>query len=250
MELQNLKELGLSAGEIRVYSAILNIGISNLNKIQEKTGIERRNIYDILNKLIEKGLISYTIEKGKRTYQCTHPNKLLDEIKKKETSLSKLKEEIPKLKDLYDVSRPDIKAEIFRGEESIKTLLSEILEHNESYWMGGNSFEDYNAVSENLQIWFNHWMDKRVKQKHLMHDLVSHGTFLKGLEPGKREKHKKQFYEYCELPEGIYTPMVVIIFGDKVIQVLWSKQPFAFVLDSKEIKDSFMKYFKHFWKVS
>ena len=67
MDLNQLKELGLSKGQISVYSAVLELGISSLNKIQEKTGIERRNIYDILNKLIEKGLISYTVEKGKRT---------------------------------------------------------------------------------------------------------------------------------------------------------------------------------------
>ena len=81
VNLENLKELGLSEGQISVYSAVLELGISTINKIQEKTGIERRNIYDILNKLIEKGLISYTLEKGKRTYQCTHPNKIREEIK-------------------------------------------------------------------------------------------------------------------------------------------------------------------------
>ena len=63
MNLDNLKELGLSSGQIQVYAAVLDLGISTLNKIQEKTGIERRNIYDILNKLIEAGLISYTVEK-------------------------------------------------------------------------------------------------------------------------------------------------------------------------------------------
>ncbi len=72
MELEYLRKIGLSEGEVKVYSAVLNIGTSNLNKIHEKTGIERRNIYDILNKLIEKGLISYTIEKGKKHFQITH----------------------------------------------------------------------------------------------------------------------------------------------------------------------------------
>ena len=90
MNLENLKELGLSEGQIAVYSAVLELGISTLNGIQEKTGIERRNIYDILNKLIEKGLVSYTLEKGKKTYQCTHPNKILEEIKQKQSSLKEL----------------------------------------------------------------------------------------------------------------------------------------------------------------
>src|SRR3990167_4418050 len=84
MNLRNLKELGLSDGQIAVYSATLELGISTLNSIHEKTGIERRNIYDILNKLIERGFISYTLENGKRTYQCTHPNKILGAIEEKE----------------------------------------------------------------------------------------------------------------------------------------------------------------------
>lgn len=250
MELGNLKELGLSKGEIKVYSAVLDIGTSNLNKIQEKTGIERRNIYDILNKLIEKGLVSYTIEKGKRTYQCTHPNKILEEIKKKEDSLIKLKKEIPQIKDLYNISRPEIKAEIYRGNEAIKSLLDEILEYKESFWMGGNSFENYKNISENLTIWFDHWMKRRAKKKHMMYDLVSYGTWLKGLKPNKREKHKENYYKYNQLPKDMYVPMVVILFGDKVVQILWGKQPFAFVLDSKKIRESFMKYFNHFWKIA
>ena len=67
MNLEYLKELDLSDGQVRVYGAVLELGISTINKIQEKTGIERRNIYDILNKLIEKGLVTYITEKGKRT---------------------------------------------------------------------------------------------------------------------------------------------------------------------------------------
>ena len=248
MKLEELKELGLSEGQVKVYEAVLELGISTLNKIQEKTGIERRNIYDILNKLIEKGLISYTLEKGKRTYQCTHPNKLLEEIKNKEKNLKELEKKLPEIKDLFNSSKPDIKAEVYRGNEGIKSLFDEILEYKESFWMGGNSFEEYKAVPENLQVWFNHWMNKRIKKKHIMHDLVSYGTHLKGLEPSKIQKHKKEYYKYCQLPKDINVPMVVIIFGNKVAQIQWGQQSFAFVLESQKIKDSFMKYFNHFWK--
>ncbi len=248
MKLESLKEIGLTKGQIEVYSAVLELGISTINKIHEKTGIERRNIYDILNKLIEKGFISYTTEKGKRTYQCTHPNKILEEVKRKEAALKELEREVPKIKDLFSLSKPEIRAEVYRGNEAIKSLLDEILEYKESFWLGGNSFEEYKAVPQNLQIWFEHWMKKRVEKKHLMHDLVDYGTWLKGLEPGKIQKHKKEFYKYCHLPKDLKSPMVVIIFGNKVAQILWGKQSFAFVLESEKIKESFMKYFKHFWK--
>ena len=68
MELTNLTELGLTDGQIRVYSAILELGNPNLNSIHEKTGIERRNIYDILNKLIERGLVTYINENNRRIF--------------------------------------------------------------------------------------------------------------------------------------------------------------------------------------
>src|SRR3989344_4990937 len=223
MNLDNLKELGLSRGQIQVYAAVLDLGISTLNKIQEKTGIERRNIYDILNKLIEAGLISYTVEKGKRTYQCTHPNKLLQEIKERERKLKDLEEQIPSIKNLFELSKPDIKAEVFRGNEAIKSLFEEILDYKESFWLGGNSFEGYQAVPQNLQIWFEHWMTRRIE-------------------------NKQAYYKYCTLPKDMYVPMVIIIFGNKVAQVLWSQQSFAFILESDKIKQSFMKYFNYFWK--
>lgn len=247
MELTELKELGLTQGQIKVYNAILELGISSLNAIQEKTGLERRGIYDIINKLIEKGMITYTIEKGKRTYQCAHPSRILDKIKNKEKKLDSLKQKVPKIADLFDLSKPDIRAEVFRGKEALKSLHEESLQYKEQYWIGGNSGVEY-KVDTDMKNWFAHWNKRRAKKKVMMYDLVDFGTFLEGLKPNDIETHKKEYYKYCQLPEHFKSPMVILIFGDKVAQILWGRQPFAFVLESKEIKESFMKYFHYFWK--
>jgi len=50
------------------------------------------------------------------------------------------------------------------------------------------------------------------------------------------------------LPKSLVFPMVIIIFGNKVAKILWRKQPFAFVLESTDIKDSYFTFFKYFWK--
>lgn len=246
--LEQLKELGLSDGQVRVYTAVLELGIATLKKIQEKTGIERRNIYDILNKLIEHGLISYTIEKGKHTYQCTHPNKILDEIENKEKVLSELKNQIPHVKDLFNLSKPEIRAEVYRGNEAIKSLLNEVVEHKESYWLGGNNFNQRKEVSESLVLWFQKWMKKRAEKKHMMYDLIQYGTILEGLHLNDFEKQKKAYLKVQQLPKDLRMPMVAVVFGNKVAQILWRQQSFAFVLESAEIKESFMKYFQYFWK--
>lgn len=246
MNLEPLKELGLSEGQINVYKSVLELGTANLNSIHEKTGIERRNIYDILNKLIEKGLIAYITQKGKRTYQCTHPNKIKEEIEKKENALAELKNTIPQITDLFNVSKPDVRAEVYRGNEAMKSLLNEALEYKETYWIGGNS----GVEKTNLKIWFHHWMNKRVEKKRIMYDLVDFGTHLEGLKPEDSLKHKKNYYTRCSLPPNLSSPMVILIFGNKVAQILWSNQSFAFVIESEEIKNSFMKYFNYFWEES
>jgi len=245
MNLEILKELNLSDGQIKVYEAVLEIGISNINKIQEKTGLERRNIYDILNKLIEKGFISYTIENKKKTYQCTHPDNILQKINKKKNLLNNLEKQIPQITGLFNVSRPNITAEVFRGNESLKALLNEVLKYKESYWIGGDkTIEDHQ-----LWIWFNHWMKRRFEKKHMMYDLMDYGEFIKGFTPKIIKKEKNNYYyKYCFLPKNLSSPLVTIIFGNKVAQVVWTKQPFAFVIESKTVKDGFMKYFYYFWK--
>jgi sugar-specific transcriptional regulator TrmB len=248
MNLENLTELGLSIGQINVYKSVLEIGNTSLGSIQERTGIERRNIYDILNKLIEKGLISYTIESGKKTYSCIHPSKILEEIKEKENKLTQLQNTIPEMAQLYEMRRPEIKAETIRGDQGVIALLNEMLEYEESFWLGGNSFETYNSVSKGLSLNFKKWMKQRAEKKHIMYDLVSHGTHLEGLEPKNLKEHKKQYYKYNQLPKDMYSPMVIIIFGNKVAQVVWRDQPFAFIIDSKEVVESYKKYFDYFWE--
>ena len=168
-------------------------------------------------------------------------NKMQLEIKDIEKEISS---KIPDLTKIFEQKKIDIRAEVYRGVESLKALHEEILEYKECYWIGGNSSVELTA----LKHWFYHWMEKRAKKQVMMYDLVDYGTYLKGYEPEKIEYHKKKYYKYCQLPQDLSSPMVIVIFGNKVGQILWAKQPFAFVLESQNIKDSFMKYFNYFWK--
>ena len=246
MELLELKELGLTSGQIKVYTAILELGTARIQKIQEKTALERRGIYDILNKLIEKGFVSYTEEKSFRKYQCTNPKSLQESIKQKQEVLNQLQQKIPKITDLFNFTKPEIRAEVYRGNDTLKALLNEALDYDATYWIGGNSGVE--TCSEEMRLWFKRWTKQRVERKKLMYDLVDKGTHLEDFKPNDIKKHKAHLYKYCSLPKNLNSPMVMIMFGTKVAQILWSKQPFAFVLDSKELNESFMKYFNYFWK--
>jgi len=54
-----LKQIGLTDGEARAYFALLEIGPSTVGPIVARSNIAYSRIYEVLNRLIEKGLVSF-----------------------------------------------------------------------------------------------------------------------------------------------------------------------------------------------
>lgn len=234
MELQELRILGLTQGEIKVYSAILHIGSSSINNIHEKTGMERRAIYDILNKLIEKGLISYTIEQGKRTYQCAPLNRLKEEIKHKKEELDKFEKIIPEIENIYRSYKPKISFEIFRGKDGIKSVFEDMLNYEDNYFIGGRWY----AVKEMPAYWA-HYDKRRIEAGVRWHNLVLHDA---------PETPTKKLVSVRVLPKDFSgSPTIIWIYGNKVVHIIWSPEFIAFMMESKDIAENYKKYFKYLW---
>src|SRR3989338_74358 len=73
-----LQDLGLTKSEIAVYFALLDLGSSSTGHIIKKAGIAAGKIYLILNKLTQKGLVTYAISSGTKYYQAKDPQRLVD----------------------------------------------------------------------------------------------------------------------------------------------------------------------------
>ena len=66
MDFESLKKLGLTEGEIKVYTSLIKMGRAPITIISSKTGLNRTGLYDIMEGLIEKGLVSYIYEEKKK----------------------------------------------------------------------------------------------------------------------------------------------------------------------------------------
>jgi sugar-specific transcriptional regulator TrmB len=236
MKLEELKVLGLTNGEIKVYTAILNIGISTVNKIHERTGLERRAIYDIINKLIEKGLISYTVERGKRTYQCAPPNKLKEEVGKRIDQLQSFEKLIPDIEKIYQISKPEINVEIFRGKEGIKAVFEDILNYKEARFIGGGWY-----VIKEMPYYWPKYNKRRIELGIKFYNLIRFEV-----RKSKLPKDKLTFMKF--LPKEFSgAPNVIFIYGNKVVNVLWGEHFFALMTEGKEIADNYRLYHKYLW---
>jgi len=236
MEIKELKSLNLTNGEIKVYSAILKLDIATINKINEKTGLERRGIYDIVNKLIQKGLISYKIEDKKKTYQIAPINKLKEQIENKKKELLLLEEKIPEIEFLRDAHKAKVNVEIYRGKEGIKTIFEDMLNYKKIYFIGGGFY-----IMDLFPTFWPSYNRRRLLKKTIWYNLVKYEY------KDRKLKNKNIFVKY--LPKDFSgEPAVIFVYGDKVINVLWDEDLFSFSIESKQISESYKKYHDFLWK--
>jgi len=243
MVLEILRKVGLSDGEIKVYSSLLDLGKAPLNKIHERTGIERRNIYDILNKLIERGLVTYIKENKRRLFEISHPNKIIGYVEEKKHELDITKQEIekelPSIIEKYNFKKPDINAEIFRGIEGVKAVWEDMLNYKEVYWIGSGRY-----VPKRLSIWFSNYNRRRVKQKVKWLNLMRN-------EMKKEIKKPLEFEQIKFLPKEFSgNPTAIGIYGNKIVNFLLGEDFFAFVIENKEIAENYKKYHKFLWNIA
>jgi len=239
MELSNLQKIGLSPGEIKIYSTLLDSGAAPLSKIHESTGIERRNIYDILNKLIERGLVVYITENKRRLFKASHPSNIIKYIEEKESALEGVKEELskqlPPIIKQFNLRRANINAEIYRGEDGMKALFEDLLNAKDIYWIGGARY-----MPKMYPNWTANWTKRRVKQGVKVHYLAK--------EDMRGEMKPYGLEEIKYLPKELSaSPTVIGISGDKVHNLLFGKEIFAFVVENRETAEGYKAYFKYLW---
>ncbi|MEK6885424.1 MAG: helix-turn-helix domain-containing protein [Nanoarchaeota archaeon] len=98
----DLQELGLTKNESKAYLSILEKGKLGAGEISKFSGVSYSRIYDVLASLEQKGLIKLIPEKAKK-FVPSNPEQLLEFVAKKEEGLKKFKDEIKRLKSLYDI---------------------------------------------------------------------------------------------------------------------------------------------------
>ena len=239
MRLDVLRKIGISDGEISVYSALLELGLTTINEIHEKTGIERRNIYDILNKLVGRGLVSYIRENKKRYFQIAHPSRIVGYIEEKKHGLEIVKKEIekelPSIINKFESEKYEINAEIYRGPEGIKTVWEDMLNYDTIMWIGSGRY-----VPKKLPHFFASWNKRRIKRRIKILNLLRY-EFKKEITPFKLEHVKFLPKEFS------VNPIAIGIYGNKVVNFLLGEMFFAFVIESKELAENYKSYFRYLW---
>ena len=74
---ETLASLGLTKNEVEIYLTLLNANELSVNEIGTKSGLHRQVCYDALDRLLEKGFVSYIVKDSKKFYKALNPDKIL-----------------------------------------------------------------------------------------------------------------------------------------------------------------------------
>ncbi len=125
MNLSMLEELGLRHNEAKVYTALFETGETKTGALVKKTSLHRVLIYDALESLIKKGLVTYVIKENRKYFRALSPNCLLDFLKEKEISAQKIVDE---LKTKQIVAKKERYVTIYEGIKGLKSALNSMLQ--------------------------------------------------------------------------------------------------------------------------
>ena len=214
-EKELLSKIGLSENEVSVYLALLRLGKLSAYEIAQRTGIYRPHVYDKLETLIKKSLVSYVQRGKKKIFSAAPPSKILDYLKEQEDEIKKdiklLSENLTNLNSLYNVEKEDTKVQVFTGIEGLKLRINDTLESSRGeILVFGLDDAKYNELLPTFLM--QHF--KLLKAKGIKERIIAQkrkGAFM----------FNNEVDTYRFLESGQINPTNTVIYGNKVSFVIW-----------------------------
>lgn len=242
MHTETLTHAGLSINEAKVYEALLRTGEASVQDISLKAGVHRRNTYDSLSRLSEKGLALDVFVHGEKRYRAAPPTKLIEIMKEKEERIASA---LGSMQLLYKEKQEHEEAFLYKGTEGFKLYLQNILETGEEVcFIGAKAF----WLDSRLQHYLTHF-DKERRRK----GIVFRHLFDYEVREKKPEILKLVGKPYKFLPPAYSSQTAVDIFGPYVVTFVGvsighlQEEPLQFVLKSRRLADGYRKYFSFLW---
>ena len=242
--IEALKEFGLAEKEAKVYLCVLGLGEALASEISSKTNIPRQLIYDLIKRLMEYGLVSSVIKDNKKYFSAAPPEQFFQILREKENKIEDIMSELKKIQSNKEHKKPKI--EVYEGVEGMKTILNDILRtEKKELIVYGSSKSSFDI----MPLFMENWHLRRIKQKLKVRIIYSQTE-----DTERRVREFKQTLKLMDvryLPTEASTPTSNLIYGDKIAMIVLLKdEPYATLIDSKELKENYKDYFEKIWKIA
>lgn len=249
MNLEILEQIGLTKTEIKIYLALLKLGQTTTTSIVREAEIHASKVYEFLDKLIQKGLVSYVIKSNKKYFSAASPAFLKEFMREKENKIKEQEREIdnllPELKNIQLSGKDIIQSETYEGLKGLKSVYEKILTtlgKNETQYIIGAP----KVGNELLEGYLLDWHKKRLKKGIKCKIIYDSNAKEYG-----EVRAKMPLTEVKYMPKDINSPMWIEIWGDYVaIGHIKERNAILFLIHDKGIAKGYLDYFNLIWKIA
>jgi HTH-type transcriptional regulator, sugar sensing transcriptional regulator len=235
-----LEEFGLTETEEKVYISLAKLGQSPASEIIKKTQLHRTTIYDVLERLIEKGLISFVIKNKIKYYLTGSPSKFedlaLEDKNKAENKLKLAKQIMNELSTFKKEDKEKLIVQLFVGDKGFKTVMDDIINEGKDYFILGSE----GKLSNSLPTYAEQWAEKRRKKK----------IKAKIIYVDRANAPKWKLNEIRYIPKEYSSPTSTTIYGKKVLIFLDESPVSMILIESEKVAKTYKNYFDLLWKIA
>lgn len=231
---EELRSYGLSEKEINIYLTCLKLGDSTTNRLSELSSIRRSTVYEVLESLKKKGLITSFRKEKKSYFTAIRPAGLLNLLKEKERQIQAI---LPELNQISSSIKEKPKVEMFEGSIGIKNALQEMLNYKEIFVYGASVVGD-----QVLGSYTANFAKKRVEKKVRMKAILE-----KNVPKHMIEKDVAAITEIRILPFLKNHNNVYFLYGNKMAVVTLDQELTALRITNNVLVESQKKLFSFMW---
>lgn len=239
--LNKLRQLGVSDTRARFYLAALELGEASVTTVAKTAGIGRTHAYDILNSLVDEGLLNQ-IEKSNRTVVVAEdPDRLLQRAHER---VSQAQEILPELQAIYTHSLSKPRIRYYSGLDGIINVMNDTLNCQSKELWGILS------MVELLNVPGKTFMREHIKRR------VEAGIHLKVIRSKQEDieviwpTSKSELRELRFFQSDLPLTMTSYIYDDTVAYISSRKENFAMIIQSAEFAGLKKALYSTMWQAS
>lgn len=236
------ESLGLSPNEAKIYESLVETGESGISAIAINAKIHRRNAYDAIRRLIDKGLCFEIFSAKENRYNAVDPDKLSEFLAEKQ---QRLQEILPELKKKFQKRFAPEEAYIYRGLEGQRNIFRDILRVDTDVYSVGakGGWFDFRLEANRIAFF------KEAKRKNIKFIQLFDYELKNQMPDFSPVQAKFRF-----LPKGFSTSSAFHIFGEYVVTYTGLKikkledNVVFFVIRSPNLAESYRIWFRYMWE--
>lgn len=233
-----LKSLNLKEAQASVYLAAMELGQASMQELAKKSGVKRTSIYNFIEELRERGLITETKKKKRKVYSAVSPEQLIEIEKTRVTELSR---SLPELMAIYNKADNKPRVTFYESIEGTEEVYADMLNDKKPIL----AYEDLEHMKAGMRnVFFNTWPTERAKRqipfKSITRDSIIAREFV--------EKNNIRLLRQSKFIQAKDLKTEINIYGDKVaLMSLRANPPFAVLIEDKDIAETMRVAWQQLW---